>query len=177
MRIPLSSVNMHRRVQQNELMQQPRHKLLILEVVPKQFPQGWRRREENTSNVFRNQTRIYPLMNTRFQVSTNWLTLLTFDSFVQLGAVVFGFSRLSKHVTTLWKTNSLSSIFKTWFCFLAVVCWIRLRFPANGYRQRTTSTGLEKMSSVGSVWLIVQWCKSWLFLLNDYLRLIHQIRF
>jgi hypothetical protein len=67
MRIPFSSVNMHTRVQQNEVMQQPRNKLPILEVVPKQFAQGWRRREENTSNVFRNQTKISPLMNTRFR--------------------------------------------------------------------------------------------------------------
>lgn len=67
MRIPFSSVNMHRRVQQNEVMQQPRNKLPILEVVPKQFAQGWRRREENTFNVCRNQTRIAPLMNTRFR--------------------------------------------------------------------------------------------------------------
>lgn len=71
MRIYFSSVNMHRRVQQNEVMQQPGNKFSYLGVVPKQFAQGWRRREENTSNVFRNQTRIYPLMNTRFQVSTN----------------------------------------------------------------------------------------------------------
>jgi hypothetical protein len=33
-------------------MQQPRNKFSILEVVPKQFAQGWRRREENAFNVF-----------------------------------------------------------------------------------------------------------------------------
>ena len=67
MRIPFSSVNMHRRVQQNDVMQQPRNKFSSLGLSPKQFAQGWRRREENTSNVFRNQTKISPLMNTRFK--------------------------------------------------------------------------------------------------------------
>ena len=67
MRIPFSSVNMHRRVQQNEVMQQPGNKFSYLGVVPKQFAQGWRRIEENTFHVVRNQTRIYPLMNTRFK--------------------------------------------------------------------------------------------------------------
>lgn len=67
MQIPLSSVNMHRRVQKNEVMQQPGNKFSILGVVPKQFAQGRRRREENTSKVLRIQSRICPLMNTRFK--------------------------------------------------------------------------------------------------------------
>lgn len=48
-------------------MQQPRHKISILEVVPKQFAQGWRRREANASNDFGTQSKISPFMNTRFR--------------------------------------------------------------------------------------------------------------